>query len=228
MRPIPPEYQASRSWRVHVDGNEIAAVASVVITSDRFGTLSYGLTPLGHDGWSFREAGGGGVVILPYVWHDDELWIGLVRQDRPNQGGSVLNAPRGFIDAGESHDHGAARELAEEMAITWAAERVVRLDGELANPNSAFFETPHGTSGVHFYAIKLSPEELEVSQGRLCIRADLISRDRASAAMQDEQITDIAFLRWWEAATLADMFTNAAVARLCAFLHRNRLWRPDR
>jgi len=227
MRPISPEHQASRSWRVYVNDEEIAEVASVTITSDRFGTVRYGLTRLGYDGWSFREAGGGGMVVLPYVWHDSELWVGVVRQERPNQSGSVLNAPRGFVDAHETHEQGAARELAEETAITWPADRVIGLEGEPANPNSTFFETAPGR-GVHFYGVRVSPDELDTSADVPHIRADLISGHRAYAAARDERITGVAFIRWWEAATLADMFTNAAVARLCAFLCRQGQWPPPR
>jgi ADP-ribose pyrophosphatase YjhB (NUDIX family) len=221
IRPIPPERQADRSWNVRIDDREIASVASVVIASDRFGTLTYGLTQAGYDGWSFREAGGG-VVILPYVWHGDELWVGLVRQDRPNQGGLVLNAPRGFVAPHESHAAGAAREFAEETGMRCAADRIAALGGEPANPNSAFFETVRAGQGVHFYAVGLTSDDVEVLPAGLRVRSHLISRDAVSAKAWPEQIVDTVLVPWWEAATISDMFTNAAVARLCAFLHRRR------
>lgn len=222
IRPIPPERQTDRSWNVRIDDREIASVASVVIASDRFGTLSYGLTQAGYDGWSFREAGGGGVVILPYVWQGEELWVGLVRQDRPNQGGIVLNAPRGFVAQHETHAAGAAREFVEETGMGCAVDRIAPLGGEPANPNSAFFETVRAGHGVRFYAVALTSDDVELLPAGLRVRSHMVSRDPVVAEPWPEWIEDTVFVPWWEAATISDMFTNAAVARLCAFLHRER------
>jgi hypothetical protein len=50
-------------------------------------------------------------------------------------------------------------------------------------------------------------------QGRWTLRVDGGTRD------PDESVESLGFVPWTAAARLGDMFTNAAVARLLAFVH---------
>jgi 8-oxo-dGTP pyrophosphatase MutT (NUDIX family) len=219
IRPIPTDLQPSRRWRVEVDGAAVPRAAHVVVACERFGTLAYGLTPGGYDGWSFHEAGGGGSVILPFVRLGGEVHVGVAQQLRHNQGGVVLNAPRGFVDPRESHVEAACRELAEELGLEADAGRVVPLGGEPANPNSAFFETAGPGEGVHFFGLEVQPDEVERTGTGLGLRPGLIRSDAAARAHRAaESIGASVFIPWYEAARLSDMFTNAAVARLLAHL----------
>ncbi len=108
--PITAARQKDRNWRVSLDGTPIPCVSTLTIDHPALGTLTYGETPAGYDSWAFHEAGGGGAVTLPFVILDDGLWIGLLQQRRPNQGGDVWNVPRGFLDTGERHEDAAHRE----------------------------------------------------------------------------------------------------------------------
>jgi 8-oxo-dGTP pyrophosphatase MutT (NUDIX family) len=207
---IPDERQNERSWVLEIDGTTCAAVGKLVLSS-RFGVLEYGLTPSGHDGWIWREEGGGGVVVLPWTMAAGQLHVGVLRQQRPFQGGSILNAPRGFVDPEETHGSAARRELLEETGYD-PTDRVVDLGGDPANPNSAFFDTSVSGRGVRFYGVEIDPSEVVTVEGRLMLRDDTGAYDPG------EGIEGLEFVPWRLAARLADMFTNAGVARLLAIL----------
>ena len=74
-----------------------------------------------------RHAGGAGVVAV----YDDET-VALVRQYRHPAAGYVLEIPAGRLEAGESPQESAARELEEELGVV--AARMEQL--------SEFFTTP--------------------------------------------------------------------------------------
>lgn len=219
--PIPAERQNVRNWYVSLDGNPIHQVKTLTIDHPTLGTLTYGDTPAGYDGWTFHEAGGGGAVTLPFAILDGALWIGLVQQRRPNQGGDVWNVPRGFLDSGERHEDAARRELIEETGYDVAAGRVFALPGAGANPNSTFFETWDEGEGVQFYALEVAPDDLVMDGDNWAFRPERIAsseRDRGNRVA--EMIWRGRFFPWHEAAGVSDMFTNAAVARLLAHLRR--------
>lgn len=221
-RPIAPTEQPLRNWTVAVDGVPVPA-PSVVEISSRFGVLRYGWLPDGYDGWSFREAGGGGAVSVPYAFRDGELLIGVVEQHRTNQGGTVLNVPRGFLDPGEAHAATAARELDEETAL--GARRVRELPGRPLNPNSAFFETPEPELGVRIYAVEIPGDELVASGTDWALSSEGVEHASPGAdARARERIGALRFVRWTDAAALGDMFTVAATARLLAELRRTGRW----
>ncbi|MFO0617254.1 MAG: NUDIX domain-containing protein [Polyangiaceae bacterium] len=220
IQPIGEERQNARGWKVTIDGAPVSKISHIVVDNARFGVLAYGLTPGGYDGWSFREVAGGGVVILPFILRDGGLHVGLVRQHRHNQGGDVWNAPRGFVDPGETHEAAGAREFREETGVHATSLHPRMLSGEAANPNSAFFETPLPGMGVRFAAVELGTDDVELRDGRWVVRRQLVD-DSAAAAnhRRAEMIASCQFFPWHEAACFADMFTNAAVARLLAHLH---------
>lgn len=222
---IPAQMADARRWRVHLNGELLRDVRHVVIEHPLFGMLSYGLTAGGYDGCSFHERGGGGSVVLPFAVMEGELWVGLVEQIRPHQGGLVLNAPRGYLDPGEEHATGARRELLEEMGLDVPEDALIRLPGAPANPNSAFYETSSPGEGVHFFALRIPPSYLLHRNGeRPTLATGLVADDdEARQNRIGEQIGRSVFVPWHEAATLGDMFTNAAVARLLAARHRGLL-----
>jgi len=65
----------------------------------------------------------------------DDGHLVLVRQFRHGISGPILELPGGMIDAGETPEQAAARELVEETG--YEAQRLVLLGG--ANPNPALF-----------------------------------------------------------------------------------------
>ena len=86
---IPEEELEKRGWKVSVNGKPIINVSRVTISNPRFGEFNYGITRGKYDGWSFHEIGGGGSVIIPYVHINDSIFVGLIKQERHNQGGKV-------------------------------------------------------------------------------------------------------------------------------------------
>lgn len=212
---IPSDKQERRGWSVSVNGTPVNSVTEITIENPKFGLLKYGLTPGGYDGWSFHEVGGGGVVIVPYVRIDGVLHVGLVEQMRHNQGGRVLNLPRGFVDPNEPALLAASRELLEE---TEYEGKPFVLEGEAMNANSAFFETTEEGEGVKFFAIEVPPEALERINDRWAFKKDALipATDESNMRKTAELILGVRFLPAKEAMKLADMFTVAGVGRLLA------------
>ncbi|QQS15118.1 MAG: NUDIX domain-containing protein [Rhodospirillales bacterium] len=170
----------------------------------------------GYDGWSYREPNGG-VVIVPFVMIRDEVFVGVVKQYRHNMGGAVLNAPRGFVDPGESPNAAAAREYHEETGAN--AEAVEELPGEAVNTNSAFVETPKRGDGVRFFKVSVQAGDVECIDGRFLLSPRMVSQSESAVSHRlAEQLERMEFIPWYDAARVADMFTVAGVARLLASL----------
>lgn len=177
------------------------------------------MSPQGFDTWGWREPGGGGSAVVPYAFCKGELLIGLALQRRPNQGGNVLNLPRGFLDPGESHFEAAKREFEEEIGMDPSKLRFKRLLGEPKNPNSTFFETPGDGDGVKFFAIHFHSKSLEPASdgGGMVFRKDSLKVSSAvKQAKLDEDILGSRFLPYEQAVSVADMFTSAGIALLIA------------
>lgn len=206
--------QQKRSWEVELNGEVIEKVLHLKISNSKFGEVNYGLTPAGYDGWSFHEIGGGGVVTVPFSIIDGELYVGLVKQLRHNQGGEAWNVPRGFLSPDENHFKAAIREYEEEVRYLSPDKRVKPLEGESCNPNSAFFETAEKGEGVKYYSIEILPTQLELDpeQNAFRFRSGLLE----PATKQAELILKCRFFGWRKAVQVADMFTVAAAGRLLA------------
>lgn len=139
------------------------------------------------------------------------MYVGLVEQNRYNQGGNVWNAPRGFLDPGETHFDAAIRELSEETGyIPSPTNRVRYLDGNPLNPNSTFFDTSKKGEGVRFYAIEVMTDEIDIDN--LCFKSEVLKPMTKTA----ELITRCKFFPWRKATQVGDMFTVASIARLLA------------
>ncbi len=227
IKPIPEEKQAARGWKAEVNGEPVERVESIVITHPKFGTLAYGMTPGGWDGWSFHEVGGGGSVIVPFFFSGEfggefdtnSLFVGVVEQLRPNQGGKVLNCPRGFLSPGENHFQAAKRELGEETGFEPLERKLVLLPGAPTNCNSTFFETIEEGEGAKFFCIRIMASEVIIDHHGQTFayrfKPGMIRADPASkAAKLAEQILGCWFIHWQEAMNLSDMWTVAAVGRL--------------
>ena len=208
--PIPHDRQADRRWKVVVDGRETTQLTELTLSHPSYGTLTYGMAPRGYDTWAWREHGGGGVVVVPFVVVDGALHVGVVEQERHTQGGRVWNVPRGFRDEGESSEAAAARELREETRFTRGTP--LPLGGAPANPNSAFFETPESGMGVAFFGVEVAREHIERRDGAWVFREAALDDDRR--AQDEEHIAAFRFAPWTEVAALADMFSLSACARL--------------
>lgn len=214
MGTVPKE--ASRGWRIHLNGNTIATPASSVhMQHEKMGiTLDYGYE--GYDRPVIKEAGGGGSVIIPYsIQPDGRLYIGVLKEKRDLMGGAVWNVPRGFMNPGEEHFQTAVREYAEETGHHVPDDRIRAIEGSPTNPNSAFFDTSGEDEGVKFYAVELLQSELRV------IDADTHDPQYEFNPEQLEAVSAVAkkimgttFIPVEDALHLADQFTVAGVGRL--------------
>ncbi|PLX22052.1 hypothetical protein C0584_00820 [Candidatus Parcubacteria bacterium] len=212
IKTIKADEQDKRSWTVELNGKRLEEVETVRIFNENFGELNYGMTIPGYDGISFHENSGGGVVCVPFVVIDGRLYIGMVQQERHNQGGKVWNLPRGFIDPGENHFEAMAREFEEEIRYSSPDKMVKPLSGDPCNPNSAFFETPNKNEGVKFFSIEVLPKQLELESisGGFRFRSGILKPLTKAA----EQIYSCRFFPWRETSCSSDMFTVAGIARL--------------
>lgn len=192
--PIQPE--SKRYW---TEGNvqlmngdiiDIIEVANVEITRESNGTLSYGKRDEAYDGWFFREVGGGGVITIPYVLQKNELYIGLLLEDRPNMGEEpVWSAIGGFIDPGEAHAVAQQRESVEESGIDTSNSVITPGLGIIAN--RTFFVADAKTEGVKTYFYPLTDIEIEQVDDR---RWNIV--DTTKVSFEHKKIDQVGFFHW--------------------------------
>lgn len=212
LKEIPED--AKPGWSLILNGTLFTDVKNLLLTS-KFGSLVYGHNG-SYDQWMFHEEGGGGSVIIPFTFFLGQFMIGVVEQNRPFQSDKpVLNIPRGFLKPGENHFEAAEREGEEELAT--ALPVVVPLRGEPGNPNSAFFDTRGEEEGIHFYAIEVSSELLEINpSGNLTFKNQLKTVGEENRVA--EGILGSTFIPMKKAALLGDMMTLSAITRLSLYL----------
>ena len=222
-KPIAEDKQGSRGWKLELNGEPVEEVTSLRLTNNSFGTLEYGATPAGYDGWCFEEKGGGGSVIVPYFVLDEvdqdypaagrsQLYIGLVQQDRYTMGGLITNLPRGFLAEDETHFEAARREGGEEFRFN-LADRFSELPGSPTNWNSAFAVTLGDDKGVRFFSLDIKSNEVKLADedgGVYTLRDDVLK----SVSKVGEQIFGSSFVPYTAALRSNDMFTVAGVGRL--------------
>jgi len=218
LTPIPDERQASRGWSLTIDGELVPKVHELTLTNIRFGTLRYGSLNGLYDCWCYHENGGGDAVIIPFCFIKEKLYVGVVEQNRPFAGGKVLNIPRGFLQMDESLIEGGYREATEELGVD-VRGRIFQLPGSPGNCNSTFFNTAQAHEGDRFLCVRFVDTDLEACSDRIGYYKFRSENNPLNEA--GEHISGCFFIPWQEAATVSDLYTNAAVARLLVFLKRD-------
>tara|TARA_Y100001970_G_C14151393_1_gene812895 strand:+ start:768 stop:1442 length:675 start_codon:yes stop_codon:yes gene_type:complete len=207
--------QKKRKWTLFINGKEVDdSVGSVYLVSP-FGTLQYGWRE-GYDGWAFREVGGGGAITVPYfITPEGELYVGLVKENRPNMGSDpVWCAIGGFVDPGESHEQAQARETVEEVGID--SRQASELPGYPLNANRAFFiADPRKGEGVRVYGLHLPFSDLE--------RVDNKYKIIAGRQLNHKSAANLGFFPWQEAVNHADALACSGIARVVAKMHKDIL-----
>ncbi|MBI4181693.1 MAG: hypothetical protein HY520_01880 [Candidatus Aenigmarchaeota archaeon] len=250
IRPLAEGEPGLRLYLHRPDGTSapLTTVSQLRLCNERFGELRYGLHPQGYGTWAFYEAGGGGSVVVPYFVRYDDLYVGVVLQERPfqNRTGPVANVPRGFLGPDLDHLKAAMQEGAEEMrikvrpfheSVSDAGAFSIRLHplaGRPGNPNSTFFihDATVG-EGIHFYGAECNHIEIATHfitsdhpvDIRFTVERNLEIRYEPEQERLLEAIHSLTFVHEVVASQVGDLITNAAVARLRAHLALRELKR---
>lgn len=208
---------AKQGWELMVNGEKIEGVSEVKLINSSIGmSVEYGQRPEGYDGFVIRERGG--AVTLPYMISDGQIYVGLVSEYRPTMGEEqTLNAPRGMADLGDkSHDETARRELQEETGYKAEKDKLAKLATGL-NANSALFDNSRDEqAGVSIYALRVEPDELEIShddEGNVFYQFPQSVMGSAQNRTT-EQIFGSKFIPIMTARESKDMFTRVACGDL--------------
>lgn len=218
LLPISEEKQASRGWTIALNGERVGRVTSLTMEQEKMNIkITYGVRPEGYDAPIIKEAGGGGSVIVPFVKVNGEIFVGLVEENRGTCGGMVLNIPRGFLQPGETHFQTAKREIEEETGYQKVEKNLYPLEGNLMNPNSAFFVTDTPDKGVKAFKLPVESSEVKIltdsekPEDRIYeFNPEVIK----PVSKIGERVLQSKFCHWRKALEVQDMFSVAAVGRL--------------
>jgi len=218
--------QKRRDWRVVVNDKEFTEpISKLEIINDDMGRgMTYGWRPEGFDGVMLHEPGGGGAVTIPWLRGTDaddkpQIFVGLVEEYRGPIGGTILNAPRGFMDPDSDHLRTAREENREEIGHE-GGDQLEQL-GVPVNPNSDAFDTSGVANdgqpeGTRIYSFEVSPEEVNrvvTHDGQVTYRFTSSVRKR-SGSKSHELIFGVLFVPITEASKSPDVFTRAAAGDL--------------
>jgi hypothetical protein len=142
---------------------DITDVAYIEATWPEHATFSYGMRPdETYDSWYIRQAHGGGVITIPYVQRDGQLYIGLVQETRTNMGDvPVWCAIGGFIDAGESAAVAQSREASEEAGVVADAATPSKGLGVIAERSFIVADAQQEGTKIFFHSIKEDLQQTE-------------------------------------------------------------------
>lgn len=178
---ITPLEAPDPTWHIEVDGVEMQPKL-VLIRSDKYGEVGYGRHPGGFTGWLYREPEGGGAVTLPYAFSPDgSLYVGLVREMRPNLGAEpVLCVMGGMVEAGERKTDTQARESGEEGGID--TSHATRMMGRGVVQERLYYEVDVADGeGVEMFALELPFESLVPAlNGEYAIQSGSVNSRRES------------------------------------------------
>lgn len=214
-----------KNWKLIIDGKARVVKKRLSLINEHFGRLDYAESPLGFDTISFEEIGRGGSVIVPYFYHENELFIGLVEEDRPNMSGNgvdfrVFNLPRGLVERNETFFHAAKREFQEEMQILLKEDHfILKKLSKPLNPDSALFYSSMGKSGVEFFSIKVPFKLMEQERRNVYKFKDEYVHPECNTA---EKIYCSRFYHWSKIFDLYDMLTVTGVLLLRISLEHTR------
>ncbi|MBU1118751.1 hypothetical protein KKH43_02645 [Patescibacteria group bacterium] len=153
----------------------------------------------------------GGPVVLGFYIHKGEIFVTVLKQNRPLMGGVVKNAVRGMKRQDEDPKLAALREQGEEITGLNNVDPE-KMPGEDVNVNSALFNTVTG-GGVSYWAFELTPDVLEVGDDDIRFKKDVKAQSSTVETMMGCELISI-----WDALTLPCGMTVNAAARLIAYL----------
>lgn len=214
LRIIPEEKKDSHAWQVEVDGKLISFYHARIFNENYQLGMEVGLRAEGYVGPAFYEKGG--VITILYTYHEAELLIGLLLENRPNLSAEpVLDAVGGMVDPEESHEHANERETEEEAGVKMQAEPISGYTTWNRLFNFADLKTGAGT--VKRYVLEVPFSFLE--------KQDDASFRFSSLAIKTHGFkAKVVFLPWLEAAEKTpDLIAHGGILGLLAKLRRSNI-----
>ncbi|MFA6017752.1 MAG: hypothetical protein WCT28_02355 [Patescibacteria group bacterium] len=227
---IPENKKAS--WRWFADEEEIFPRRHLVGFLDLPNrpqlVVTYGWIDDGnfaYDGIAHTSFGGGGVLVIPFVIANEELWVFTIRQYRLFTGQKLLTFPRGYKPSGVSFAQHAATELAEELGQL--------KPGQINGKQFSLSDTPTWSSshiidwrplpdeespGEYQFGIELNEQFMTFDEeGRPMLAAGTFAPgDPLEAVTMGEAKL------WWEIAAEREGCLGGSMLRLMAWLRKHR------
>jgi 8-oxo-dGTP pyrophosphatase MutT (NUDIX family) len=226
IRRMTEEERLSGGWRVELDGTEVTPLArSVRLWNEKMGLeVRYGMRAEGFDGVLLHKPKGGGSASFPFVIWKNDLWIGLIEEQRYNMGGKILSASGGYVDHGETHIETAQREFEEEVGVKTSSLKMIDLNqiAEPTNTDVGIADTSRLREGVHYYALEFLPRHVYSNMDKernipiLSFRKELLDPNRKDYG--HEKIFGCNFYHWKFASTRAYIHCGAMFSRLLVHL----------
>lgn len=158
---IPSELPENKRWQVLINDKEVLDISSLDLINPSVGHFRYGLHPSGQwAGIGIRTQSGGGTITLPYIVHNDEVYIGLISQYRPyaSHNGNIYNIPRNHLAQGESHQEAVIRIMNDFFLKHFPAQNKPTFEsiqlGQPVNKDTALFVTFPG-EGIKIFGCQL-------------------------------------------------------------------------
>ncbi len=227
LAPVPGDHP--RAWTVRVDGEKVQAETVELEyydpVSGAYRRMRYGLVLSEGNVYpsiAYRESGGGGTVNVLWFMHEDELYIGVVVQQRAHMGDeAALCAPGGYLDTAKCAFDSAIAELDEEVRVDASVFcSPVQLPGKPVCLARSLTDCSEPGDGVLFFASQVRRTSLlePGSDGWFRFRADVL-RAEPDPSVNTERVLEVLFMPVDEVVLRTqDACALAAIARLRTYL----------
>lgn len=197
---VPDVLEDKPSWRVLLNGDEVADVKSLAAINDQMGIgFLYGgsMTGAGYNQGHLYNRGGAVVAII--VKKAGEVFVAVMEQMRLLQSTKpVLEFPRGQSRLGEQGNETALRELREETGIERESIAQVTFLGS-GNPDNALILG----QTVQFFAVEIF--ETDVDWELMQVREDTFRPEVKSRLVEGIKSSKIVPLRGFVSTSLMTM-----------------------
>lgn len=148
-------------FRAFLDDEPIVLDGHILTVVSKWGAHKFGLGPEGFPRWLYKESGTGAAVVVPWSrTPSGKILVGMIRENRPNMGGSVWCAIGGINDPGESQAETQAREAREEAGIdTHGAKQLPGMRS--IDERLHFTANVLGDEGISFSSIEIQFDAIE-------------------------------------------------------------------
>lgn len=189
-------------------------------------SIGTSLTAEGKDIFRVNEINGGGVVVVPYFVENGTLFVGIIKETRPNVSPDkeYISVVRGFINPGDTPREAISHEIGQEMEFDGNPRDIAQHLQTLgiASQDPDMF----GLGGVTYYALPIDKDILDEKDGKFVIKENLRAKNKDynnSSEKVWEKITGSEFIPAELALQSPCLFATIATGRL---LTSNLIPRP--